>query len=144
MNKSNILFLALFSIFTSAMMTSCSEEDIDSENLEPYEVVIITEVENPDSICNDLRFEHDWNLGNDLALGSEGGKAYLFKLRGDSDCETGNSVCPLNFQVVASEHVNVGPDYPLILKFSDACVGVIKRCFCIKTPYHKKDPNTDL
>jgi O-succinylhomoserine sulfhydrylase len=22
----------------------------------------------------------------------------------------------------------------LILKFSDACVGVIKRCFCIKTP----------
>ncbi|MFT6336143.1 MAG: hypothetical protein ACI86M_000365 [Saprospiraceae bacterium] len=32
----------------------------------------------------------------------------------------------------------------LILKFSDACVGVIKRCFCIKTPYHKKDPNTDL
>ncbi|MGK0317694.1 MAG: hypothetical protein ACI86M_003939, partial [Saprospiraceae bacterium] len=28
----------------------------------------------------------------------------------------------------------------LILKFSDACVGVIKRCFCIKTPYHKKDP----
>jgi hypothetical protein len=35
-------------------------------------------------------------------------------------------------------------DTYLILKFSDACDGVIKRCFCIKTPYHKKDPNTDL
>ncbi len=97
MNKSNILYTAIFLILTSAMMTSCSKENIDNENLDPDDVIVDVVVDSTGVVtCDNLL-----NITSDAINFSGLGTAHLFKM--GTNCETGGSNSALNFHVVDAE-----------------------------------------
>ena len=97
MNKSNILFIAFVALMTSAVMISCSKEDIDNENLDPVDVTVDVVVDSTGvETCDNLL-----NIASDAITFSGLGTAHLFKM--GTNCETAGSNSALNFHVVDAQ-----------------------------------------
>lgn len=118
MNKSNILLLALLSILTSAIFTSCSKENIDNENLNPDDVEVVTEVNDSTDVesCSELLV-----LQSELFTINGSGKAHLFKM--GQNCETGGSNYALNYNVIDAEWDSWGVE-PHIYHVTDGIPGL--------------------